>query len=50
VVAVQAAAKIVRRNARRHVLTYVNVNNHLEGSAPLTIQRLLEALAQEESC
>jgi uncharacterized protein YecE (DUF72 family) len=48
--AVLAAAKIVRSNARRHVLTYVNVNNHLEGSAPLTIQRLLEALAQEESC
>jgi len=47
--AVRAAARIVRANARRRVLTYVNVNNHLEGSAPLTIQRLLEALANEKS-
>jgi uncharacterized protein YecE (DUF72 family) len=45
---VQAAARIVRANARRHVLTFVNVNNHLEGSAPLTIQRLLEALTSEK--
>jgi len=47
--AVQAAAKIVRANARRRVLTYVNVNNHLEGSAPLTIQRLLDVLADEKT-
>jgi uncharacterized protein YecE (DUF72 family) len=47
--AVQAAANIVRANARRHVLTYVNVNNHLEGSAPLTIQRLLDVLAHEKT-
>jgi len=46
---IRAAARIVRANARRRVLTYVNVNNHLEGSAPLTIQRLLEALANEKS-
>jgi uncharacterized protein YecE (DUF72 family) len=26
--------------------TYVNVNNHYEGSAPLTIQRLLDILRQ----
>jgi len=47
--AVQAAAKIVRANARRRVLTYVNVNNHLEGSAPLTIQRLLDVLADKKT-
>ena len=47
--AVRAAARIVRANSGRRVLTYVNVNNHLEGSAPLTIQRLLEALADEKS-
>jgi len=38
----KAAAKIVRTNARKKVLTYLNVNNHYEGSAPLTIQRFLE--------
>jgi len=43
--AIEAAARIVRANARKRVITYVNVNNHLEGSAPLSIQRLLEALA-----
>lgn len=42
---IQAAAKIVRANAENRILTYVNVNNHLEGSAPLTILRLLDALA-----
>jgi uncharacterized protein YecE (DUF72 family) len=47
--AVEAAAKIVRANARRRILTYVNVNNHLEGSAPLTVQRLLDVLAREKT-
>ena len=42
-----AAAKIVRTNARKKVLTYVNVNNHYEGSAPLTIGRFLEVLREE---
>ncbi|MEW5900071.1 MAG: DUF72 domain-containing protein [Acidobacteriota bacterium] len=45
---VRAAVDIVRANARRRSLTYVNVNNHLEGSAPLTILRLLQALRGEE--
>jgi hypothetical protein len=27
--------------------TYINVNNHYEGSAPLTIRRLLDILWQE---
>lgn len=42
---IKAAARIIRANAENRILTYVNVNNHLEGSAPLTIQRLLDALA-----
>lgn len=41
----QPPATIVRTNAENRILTYVNVNNHLKGSAPLTIQRLLDALA-----
>jgi uncharacterized protein YecE (DUF72 family) len=43
-----AAAKIVRANAKGRVLTYLNVNNHYEGSAPLTAGRFLEALAGAE--
>jgi uncharacterized protein YecE (DUF72 family) len=42
----RAAAKIVRTNARKKVLTYVNVNNHYEGSAPLTIRRFLDILQE----
>lgn len=45
--AIHAAARITRRNARSKVLTYVNVNNHFEGSAPLTIERFLEELRRE---
>lgn len=41
----KAAAAIVRANARNKVLTYLNINNHYEGSAPLTIERFLKALA-----
>ncbi len=44
----KAAAKIVRANARNKVLTYLNLNNHYEGSAPLSIGRFLEALAGKE--
>jgi len=47
--ALAAAARIVRANSRRGVLSFVNINNHLEGSAPLTIERFLEALAKENS-
>jgi uncharacterized protein YecE (DUF72 family) len=43
--AIKAAARIIRTNARNRTISYVNVNNHLEGSAPLTIQRLIEALS-----
>jgi uncharacterized protein YecE (DUF72 family) len=45
----EAAARIVRANSCRGVVSYVNVNNHLEGSAPLTIERFLDALARENS-
>jgi uncharacterized protein YecE (DUF72 family) len=41
----QAAAKIVRANAKKRVLTYLNLNNHYEGSAPLSMGRFLEVLA-----
>jgi uncharacterized protein YecE (DUF72 family) len=44
----KAAAKIVRANARNKVLTYLNLNNHYEGSAPLSIGRFLEVLADGE--
>ena len=41
----KAAAKIVRANAKKRVLTYLNLNNHYEGSAPLSIGRFLDVLA-----
>jgi uncharacterized protein YecE (DUF72 family) len=40
----EGAANIVRANAQASVTTYVNVNNHYEGSAPLTIEKLLKLL------
>ncbi len=42
-----ATAEILRQSLRRDVDTYVNVNNHYEGCAPLTIQRLLKILKQD---
>jgi hypothetical protein len=42
---IRAAVSIVRTNMKRGICTFVNVNNHYEGSAPLTIERLLEVLA-----
>jgi len=39
-----AAADLVRTNVAAGTTTYVNVNNHYEGSAPLTIERLLQRL------
>ena len=41
----QAAAKIVKANAKKRVLTYLNLNNHYEGSAPLSARRFLDVLA-----
>lgn len=45
---IEAAARIVIDNTLRGVKSYLNVNNHFEGSAPLTIQRFLEALSSKE--
>ncbi len=42
----KATADIILQNLDEDVETYVNVNNHYEGSAPLTIRRLLEILRQ----
>jgi len=42
----KATADIVMQNLKARVDTYVNVNNHYEGGAPLTIQRLLDILRQ----
>jgi uncharacterized protein YecE (DUF72 family) len=41
---IEAAAQIVVDNTLRGVRTFLNVNNHFEGSAPLTIQRFLDVL------
>ena len=39
-----AAASIIKENSKAGLTTIVNVNNHYEGCAPLTIQRLLRLL------
>jgi uncharacterized protein YecE (DUF72 family) len=40
----KAAARITEENLKRKIITFVNVNNHLEGSAPISIQRFVELL------
>ena len=45
---IEAAARIIRENTRRGIRTFLNVNNHFEGSAPLTIERFLEVLGRME--
>ncbi len=45
--ALSAAACITRKNIRSKIMTYINVNNHFEGSAPLTIERFLDVLSAE---
>jgi len=42
----KAAAQIVLANRRRNILTFVNINNHFEGSAPVTVTRFLDVLDQ----
>ncbi len=44
---IEDAVRIVRHNRRSKVLTYLNLNNHFEGSAPLTAERFLKRLAPE---
>jgi uncharacterized protein YecE (DUF72 family) len=46
--ALRAAARITRENIREKIVTYVNVNNHFEGSAPLSIDRFTAELAKPE--
>jgi len=41
---IEAALAIYEANREHAIRTFVNVNNHFEGSAPLTILRLLERL------
>lgn len=41
----EAAARIIRANAKKRILTYLNLNNHYEGSAPLSMRRFLDVLA-----
>jgi uncharacterized protein YecE (DUF72 family) len=45
----EATADMIRQNVASGLDTYVNVNNHYEGSGPLTIQRLLDLLRQRSS-
>jgi len=40
----RTTAQLIHESTDRSIMTFVNVNNHYEGSAPLTIQRLLELL------
>ncbi len=40
----KTAATFIKKNVSAKITTYVNVNNHYEGSAPLTIERLLKKL------
>ena len=41
----KAAVRIVRENAKKRVVTYLNLSNHYEGSAPLSLRRFLDVLA-----
>jgi uncharacterized protein YecE (DUF72 family) len=42
--AIDAAANITIENIRKKIVTYINVNNHFEGSAPLTAASFLAKL------
>jgi len=44
-----AVVRIVRELQQGGVEVYINVNNHYEGSAPLTIDRLLQLARKEKS-
>ena len=41
---IETTVKIIRSNMGRGAQTYINANNQFEGSAPLTLARLLEEL------
>jgi uncharacterized protein YecE (DUF72 family) len=40
----KATASVIEQNAGQGITTFVNVNNHYEGCAPLSIERLLRLL------
>jgi uncharacterized protein YecE (DUF72 family) len=40
----KSAAQIVRTNRKKNIVTFVNLNNHFEGSAPITAERFLDTL------
>jgi uncharacterized protein YecE (DUF72 family) len=40
----EAIASIIEQNTEKRVPTFVNINNHYEGCAPLTIKKLLKLL------
>lgn len=42
----QATTEIIRQNTAAGLDTYVNVNNHYEGCAPLSIRRLIDILCR----
>jgi uncharacterized protein YecE (DUF72 family) len=42
-----ATARIVRANLKRGIMTFVNINNHFEGSAPVTAERFLDILSKD---
>lgn len=43
---IRTAVEIVKKNAAESIKTYININNHYEGSAPLTAERFLKALEE----
>jgi uncharacterized protein YecE (DUF72 family) len=45
--AIRAAVRITQENIRKKIFTYINVNNHFEGSAPLTVERFLDNLGSK---
>jgi uncharacterized protein YecE (DUF72 family) len=47
--ALRSAARITIENIRKKIKTIINVNNHFEGSAPLTIARFLKILRDPDA-
>ncbi len=43
----EATARIVQANLEKEIITFLNVNNHFEGSAPVTIERFLDVLQKK---
>lgn len=43
---IAAALRIIEQNRNRDITTFLNVNNHFEGSAPLTIENIYRRLQE----